>query len=233
MKLFEDKNASLSLAVVVNAFGEDYDMVNNITTGLSKGVFEVTSHGWNHVSYKNLSASEQQNTLSNSSRLLEEIFGKKPTVFVPPFNDYNNDTFKTMKSLGMNSMSAELTSNGPDREQVFVSKKGVNPISVNGSGIFHLPQTIGFNQHFGGPPTKIQLSEIVFEINKAITKYGYGVVVLHPSDFVIDENAERPVLDQKEMNDLASLIDMFRSQGRTIATFQQVLDFPNSTSPRP
>ena len=227
LKVFEDKKLPVTLGIVTNSFGEDFEIVNATKTGVDMGLFEPAIHGWNHVSYANLSLAEQTQTMGNATDLLTEVYGVPPKIFIPPFNDFNQDTIDAMKANAIPILSADPESrtappgNGHD---VYIAKKGADNITIANSGIFHLPQTIDFNQHIGGDVIKVELDEIIFEVNKAITTKGYAVVVLHPTDFV--DSTESGNLDEDEINDLERLIDILQSEGRNIVSFEDVRNFP-------
>ena len=226
LKVFEDKKLPITLGIVTNSFGEDFEIVNATKAGVESGQFEPAIHGWNHVSYANLSLAEQTQTMGNATNLLMQVYGVKPDIFIPPFNDFDADTIEAMKTNQIPILSAEPDAGSVpgDGDNVYIAKKGADNITIADSGIFHLPQTVDFNHHIGGDVIKVELDEIIFEVNKAITTKGYAVVVLHPTDFV--DSTESGKLDNDEINDLERLIDILQSEGRNIVSFKDVMDFP-------
>ena len=48
-----------------------------------------------------LSAAEMQAELTSSSKKIEEVTGVKPTLFRPPYGDYNNQLIETSNKLGL------------------------------------------------------------------------------------------------------------------------------------
>lgn len=217
LDVFEKKNASITLGIIVNSFGEDFEIVNKTQKGVESGVFEPAILGWNHVSYANLSAGEQSSTISNASTVLTDYLGEKPIVFIPPYSQFNNATLATLKQNNITIMSAAVTGDP------YIAKKGAAKQDFNASGIFNLPPVVEFNEHDGDTSTKVPVEKIVFELNKAITKYGYGVVIIRPTDFV--ESVANPTTDKAEITDLVRLIDILQSQNRNIVSMEHVVNY--------
>lgn len=210
LNVFEAKEEPLTLGIIGNSFGEDFDIVSNSTDGYKKGLFEPAILGWNHVSYANLSAREQASTLVNASDLIAETFGNKSNVFLPPYGQFNGDTLAALTQSGIGIISSPTD----NASQVYIAKKGVPKTSVNNSGIYNLPPTIEFNQ---------TVEKIVFEVNKAITKQGYGVVVLRPTQFV--QSTSNPTVNNAELSELSRLVDIFKADNRNIASFEEAVRF--------
>ena len=229
LEVFREKNASVTLGILVENFGEDLEIVNYTKIGVGEGLFEPSIHGWSHVSYPNLSLEEQTSSISNASSVLDRIYHTKPNVFIPPYNEFNNDTLRVLSQLGIeifcSEVERELEFNGG--KSIFIAKNGashVSDVDETGSNVtYHLPETSEFNIHLGGQPIKVEIEDIISEVNKAVSRYGYGVITLHPTDFV-DSSKSRNLVEN-EIEDLARLIDMIRAQGLKIVSFQDVLSY--------
>jgi hypothetical protein len=70
-------------------------------------------------------------------------------------------------------------------------------------------QSIHGNKMFKNP-----LHDIIGNVTDAIDKYGYGVIVLHPQNFMkVDANGNLTNnLDENEIKDLSNLIDSILSR---------------------
>jgi Polysaccharide deacetylase len=77
MQLFLLKNQTLSLALIMNQIGNDSKVINKVQEGVSKGLFELDIHGWNHADYRNLTQKEQRNLLELANERMKTLFGKK------------------------------------------------------------------------------------------------------------------------------------------------------------
>lgn len=62
---------------------------------------ELGTHSKTHPYMSKLSAAEMQAELTSSSKKIEEVTGVKPTLFRPPYGDYNNQLIETSNKLGL------------------------------------------------------------------------------------------------------------------------------------
>ena len=232
LEVFREKNASVTLGIIVESFGEDLEIVNYTQIGFGEGLFEPAIHGWSHVSYANLSLEEQTLSISNASSVLGMIYHTKPNVFIPPYNEFNENTVQALVANGIQIISGEESESDADvsHENVvntYVAKNSASHVSdvdeASSNVIYDLPQTIGFNKHLGGQAIKVEIDDIFSEVNKDVSRHGYGVITLHPTDFV--DSSESGNLDANEIEDLARLIDMIRAEGLKIVSFQDVLSY--------
>ena len=173
LEVFREKNASVTLGIIVEGFGEDLEFVNYTQIGFGEGLFEPAIHGWTHVSYSNLSLEEQTLSISNASSVLGMIYPTKPNVFIPPYNEFSNDTLRALSQLGITIFSSnvqkELDFNGG--KSILIAKNGASHVSdvseVGSNVISHLPETIGFKIHLGdGHPAKVEIEDIISDVNK-------------------------------------------------------------------
>nr|WP_231368343.1 polysaccharide deacetylase family protein [Thermoanaerobacter indiensis] len=61
---------------------------------------EIGSHGYTHVKYTNLSRQQYEEDIKKSGEILEKITGTKPTLFAPPYGDFNDEVVKVAEQLG-------------------------------------------------------------------------------------------------------------------------------------
>lgn len=59
--------------------------------------FEIGSHSHSHPNLKKLSASELEDDINKSTRLIEEMISRKPNTFAYPFGLFNHETIETLK----------------------------------------------------------------------------------------------------------------------------------------
>ena len=230
LEVFREKNASVTLGIIAGFFGKDLEIVNYTKIGVGEGLFEPSIHGWSHVSYPDLSLEEQTSSISNASSVLDRIYHTKPNVFIPPYNEFNQDTVQALVTNEIQIMSGDRVHADALPENVintYVAKNSASHVSdVDEAGsnvIYHLPQTIGFYKNLGDQEFKVEIEDIISEVNKAVSRYGYGVITLHPTDFI--DSSESRNLVENEIEDLARLIDMIRAQGLKIVSFQDVLSY--------
>ena len=193
MNLFMSKNQSLSVGLITHSVGNDSELVDTVKEGFHKGLFEIDLHGWDHVNYTQLNEKEQKDSLLKANAKIERLFGTKSIVFIPPYDTFNNNTIKAIRELGIriiSSGSAEEDSFDQNRS-IFVANVNTttNPHNNNTYNarinkpttiIYHLPATIFFKDFDDVPNkwVKTPLKDIIGNVTRNITAYGYAVIVL-------------------------------------------------------
>ena len=85
--------------------------------GVRTGTLDVALHGYSHQSirtrkegpyteFSGLDYKNQEMKIVKGKRMLEEMFSKKITTFVPPFNSYDLNTIQILEHHGFRSLSA-------------------------------------------------------------------------------------------------------------------------------
>ncbi|MCP2354411.1 peptidoglycan/xylan/chitin deacetylase (PgdA/CDA1 family) [Nonomuraea thailandensis] len=64
----------------------------------------VENHTLTHPNLRLLGYPAQRRELCGSSKLIEKEIGTRPTLFRPPFGNYNTDTLRAAKSCGMSAV---------------------------------------------------------------------------------------------------------------------------------
>lgn len=238
---FVEKNANLDLAIIMNHIGNDPAIVDKVKEAISTGLVETSVHGWEHVDYRTLSLSEQQDTLEKANQKMGELFGSRTNVFVAPYNAYNDDTLKAASQAGLTILSSEFdqemasiyNSDDPDSPGNKVYKATAGSDIKDSQGIYHMPQVVGFYTYDSEPPTKTPLSTIESKIDSTIASYGYAVVTLHPQDFTVKDAGNNPTdtLSQEEMNDLDSLLTWISNQNYHVETFSGTVNNSQASTP--
>ncbi len=111
---------------------------------LGVGFFEIGTHGEVHAHLPMHDAEEQREEIVGPVRQLREHYAHEPTLFRPPYGEYNGVTVDVVKALGLRFIQWSIESGDPDpslsTEQILarVSKR-VRPGSIivfhaNGKG---------------------------------------------------------------------------------------------------
>jgi peptidoglycan/xylan/chitin deacetylase (PgdA/CDA1 family) len=236
MNQFIGRNVNATLGVVMNFVGNDPSVVNKVREGVSSNVFELDLHGWNHVDYSTLSLQDQKNTLQMANQKIQDLWGRKSNIFIPPYNAYNLDTLNATNQLGLKIISSEFDQELPSiynpdnpndpNNKIFIAANSSN--IKDQFGVYHLPQVVGYYNYDFEPPRKASLSSIENKIDSTIASYGYAVVTLHPQDFAVKDASGVPsnTVDQNELDDLNTLITAVQTKGYKITTFSTVAMIP-------
>jgi peptidoglycan/xylan/chitin deacetylase (PgdA/CDA1 family) len=246
MNLFLAENEPLTLGIVMNHVGRNQTLMEKILEGKDKGLFELALHGYDHVYYTKLPPQEQLNQLSNANQRMQSMFGKPSNIFIPPYDVFNNYTIDAMTKLGIRIISAGefmYPNSGTAKYQIFSVNDAVRVVVAgvvavgngNSSGIgnnnnsnnnqtIHIPRSTGF-ESFGEnvKPTIVPLAQILNDTESYISKYGYSVIVMHPTSFLIMQNGKyTKTVDQNEINNLKTLIDSIKSKNIHITSFSKL-----------
>jgi peptidoglycan/xylan/chitin deacetylase (PgdA/CDA1 family) len=240
MNLFLAENVPFTLGIVMNHIGRNAALMEKIIEGKDKGLFELALHGYDHVYYNKLSPQEQVDQLSNANQRMQDLFGKPSNVFIPPYDVFNNYTIDAMTKLDIRIISAGefMYENSGNAEYPIFSLNNVvgngneSPIDNNNANnnnnnnnqVIHMPRSTGF-ESFGddGKPTKVPIAYILNDTDYYISKYGYSVIVMHPTSFLTMQNGKyTKTVDEKEINDLKTLIDSIKSKNIHITSFSKI-----------
>lgn len=220
MDLFLSKNMSLSPGLIMNAINDDPKIIEKLSQGGKKGVFELALNGWNYTDYTKLSEQQQRDSLSKANEKMQKLFGNRSDILIPPYGLFNNATLNAIADDGITILSsASYLDNEPLQSGTH------NTLNKMQREIYHLPATIAFKTYEGGKPLKNSIESIVGNVTKNISTNGYAVIVLEPQDFMVTQNGTViNKLDEKEINDLSNLINSIRSKNITIAPFSKVVN---------
>src|SRR5580765_4851376 len=232
MDIFLSKGEPLTLGLIMHKFGNDSTILDKISEGYKKGLFELALHGWEHKNYSDMTEQEQKSSLYEANERMQKIFGNKSDIFIPPFDKFNNDTLNAIRELGIKIMSSSLS----DQYRYDLGRSmyisGKNQNGSTGQGIYYLPYTTDFKDFIGRSQIKIPIGLIAKNINATIETYGYAIVLIHPQSFIkldeqghfISQDATKAHLNETDINDLENLIDLLRKNGIGLSSFNKLID---------
>ncbi len=218
---FIDIGVPLTAGMIMNQYGTDPVVVNEVQQGYDLGLFELALHGWDHVNYGMLSLDEQQKTLTQANAKLQAIHHTTSNIFIPPYNARNSDTLTAMGNIGLEIMSADLYPEGNPTFLPMTYPQG------DPSGIISLPYTVS-NMAETKPlgsngKTAAQLKS---EIDASIAERGWAVVMLHPQDFALYDKStgkEQNAVNATQLSTLGDLIDQLNTAGIRITSYNELV----------
>jgi peptidoglycan/xylan/chitin deacetylase (PgdA/CDA1 family) len=232
MDIFLSKGEPLSLGLVMHNFGNDTLIIDKISEGYKKGLFELALHGWEHKNYSGLSEQEQKSSLKKANERMQMIFGKKSDIFIPPYNRFNNATVNAIKELGIKIMSSSIMDQFRFDlgNSIFISN-GKKENSTH-EAIYYLPYTTDFKEFIGRSQIKFPIEVLAKNIDANIETYGHAIVLIHPQSFIkldesghfISKDADKAQMNMKDIKDLEYLIRLLAQKGIVISSFHNVLD---------
>lgn len=81
--------------------GEWVDKYPESVKALSNAGHEVMNHSSTHPHMTELSAQQMIEEVQECNKKIEAVTGKCPTLFRPPYGDYNDAVVSTMRSINM------------------------------------------------------------------------------------------------------------------------------------
>jgi len=222
MDLFLQKNQSLSIALILNALGNDTTVMNKIRDGYEKGKFELASHGWNHENFSKLNEREQVDLLRKSSDRMQNLFGIRPTVFIPPFYEFNNLTLDAAHQAGIKIISS-LDKVYEVKNQTLLISDGNNSNKKANDQILHFPTTLQYSYTDGMLWDTYPVNQSLQLIRDSISSHGYAVVTLHPQGFanVVRGNLTDTV-NATQINYLAQMMDSIIADNIDTTSFSKL-----------
>ncbi len=197
LETFKRDNTPITIGIIGNSFGDDKKLVDYIKKELeTQEQIEVANHGWKHEDFTLSTYDEQLDLLQKTNKKISETLLKKPTVFIPPMNQYNNDTIKALKEAEFTYFSSEIDKSSP-------------PYKFSGLEIYQFPETAvtGNLNSEGMLFLKIDHMETLSQIEYSNQKYGFAVVTLHPQEFSVIKNGTYVnEIDSNQFNELKELI---------------------------
>ncbi|SNX55083.1 polysaccharide deacetylase family protein [Thermoanaerobacterium sp. RBIITD] len=134
LNILKDKNIKTTFFLT----GLWVDKYPNLVKKIAEEGHEVENHSNTHPHMSQLNENQIIDELKSNEEKIINLSGKKPTLFRPPFGDYNNRLIETAKSLGYYTIQWDVDSldwKGLDTEAII---ERVLPNVKNGSIIlFH------------------------------------------------------------------------------------------------
>ena len=232
MNIFISKHQPLSLGLIMDSIGNDSTIVNEIRNGSRMGLFELAIHGWNHTDYTKLSEQEQKNSLQLANEKMKKLFGVTSDIFFPPYDTFNNSTLQAMRQLGFKILSSHIDQylTPAAKKSIFVNNNNNNNNANTNSGtqnqkILQLPSVFSVQYTYHNKTFQNSLQTVIGNATRAIAKFGYAIVVLHPQDFMkVDASGNlTDIVDESEINGLSNLIDSVLSRNMKIASLSEVV----------
>jgi peptidoglycan/xylan/chitin deacetylase (PgdA/CDA1 family) len=214
---FKQKDASLTLGIIANAFGNDSGLINSIknNTNSDNNLFDIGINGWNFEDFTLYDESHQALLLNQSKSKISSVLGVNPTIFVPPYERINRDTFSAMQ----------------DNEIYYViTASDIVPPGTLSGKIHSIPVTVfaGYYHLQNGTLQYMTNDMMMSQIQNSIQNRGFAVVTINFQDYALENNTlENSTVkvnspDPSQIEKLESLIDMIRGNGLQIVKVSEI-----------
>ncbi|MGW4835854.1 polysaccharide deacetylase family protein [Streptomyces globisporus] len=156
------------LSIPYSAFVSDYvisDDYGYFKKMQRRGV-TISNHTLNHRYLPGLSHAEQKREICGQQEKILKHYGKRPTLFRPPYGNYNRDTLVVAKSCGITAVPLWSSEAFPDRMEWREWDQDLHPGDI-------------VLTHFRGKEDwKGSMPDMVRRVMKTITDKGYAVAKL-------------------------------------------------------
>jgi peptidoglycan/xylan/chitin deacetylase (PgdA/CDA1 family) len=214
MEVFDKRNASLTVGIIGNYFGEDPVIVNYVKSRIDDPLLEIANHGWNHENLAEFSKEEQATLIQRTNEKIIDILDSRPVVLVAPYNVVNSDTFSAAEENGIRYISANVTYDPP-------------PYEITGNESFYrLPETALMGDLSADDTYWITFDhqKVLSEVEYSLNQYGFAVVTLHPQDFAVREMLQyQNMVDKNYLVQLEMLLDQIEDRGIKIVTISEII----------
>ncbi|MEV0040439.1 polysaccharide deacetylase family protein [Streptomyces sp. NPDC050804] len=153
------------LKIPYTAFLSDYVINNNYDyfKKMQDNGVTLNNHTLNHPYMPGLSYDEQKREICGQQDKLQQRYGHRPTLFRPPFGNYNRDTLVAAKECGVKAAPLWASEAFPDHMEWREWDKDMHPGDI-------------ILTHFRGPEEWAgSMPDMIRQVMKVITDKGYAV----------------------------------------------------------
>ena len=212
MDIFKQRKLPLTIGIIGNEIGKDTKIVTYINQNIPYNLLEIANHGWEHEDFTEYDKETQSKSIQLSNEKLHGLFGVTPTVFIPPYNEYNNDTISAMNENKISHFSSSTSIAYPPYPMMDASLYSFPTGATTGE----LSQG---NSLFHGINHKLTSAQI----EKSISEYGFAVVMMHPQDFaVLEGNEYLNQINWNQIRELELLLDRIKILGVDIVPISKI-----------
>ena len=171
-------------------------------------LIEVASNGWVYEDITELTAEEQNFSINLSVDKISNVLNIKPKVFVPPYENFNEDTIEALHKNNIEYISSNIRNDPP-------------PYQLTNLELYHFPSGTATGQ-FNAIAGIIRVNpyeETYAEVQKNLKEHGFAVVTVDASAFHVVNNGNYVnQIDEEKINELELLIQRIQGDGLKIVS---------------
>lgn len=190
-----DQNLALTIGVIPSRIGKNKVLVAFLLENSKSGKLEIVQHGWDHSvnEFKDLNYSQALERIKKGREKFANLFGKYPTTFIPPYNEYNQATLDAIANLNFSVVSAGSQ-----------FKKEGNVFAI-GQSVSSKEYSEDSNGTLRNPVTVIE------QCKKSLEYDNHCVFTFHPRDY-----------DSTTLQSFDAIISGLQQTGAEFVTFEQL-----------
>ena len=212
--VFNEKNASLTIGIIGNAFGNDSKLTDDIKSKINTGKIDIAINGWNFEDFTTDTEYQQVQLLEKSKDKISTIFGVTPSIFIPPYGKANNDTFYAM----INNDIYFISGNSDTR----------SPSALVGKIHSYPPTVYTETEQYNNVNQNTTNSKIISDIRNSIKVNGYAIVTINfQNDAQNNGTVKINKPDLEKIQNLRTLIDDVKNTGYQIVSVKTISNPPS------
>jgi len=206
---FTQREAPVTIGILGNLFGSDTKIVNYLKNSLAESnLIEVASNGWIYEDITELTAEEQNFSINLSVDKISNVLNIEPKVFVPPYDNFNEDTIEALHKNNIEYISSNIRNDPP-------------PYQLTNLELYHFPSGTATGQ-FNAVTGIIEVNpyeETYAEVQKNLKEHGFSVVAVDASAFSVINNGNYVnQIDEENIRELELLIQRIQGDGLKIVS---------------
>lgn len=216
MDEFQRRDIPLTIGIIGGEqfqFGVDPKITDYVKDRLSskKDTIKIANHGWVHENFTAYDQKTQSDLLKKSNERISEILGIIPRTFIPPFNEFNDNTVLALQENQFTHFSPSLITGS---------------YFLENSELYNFPETSSTGQIRDlGLFEGISHEQTFEEIKTGLDNFGFAVVMMHPQEFsIIKDGTYTNVVNDNQIKELGLLIDSIQDAGLQIVFLEEIND---------
>ncbi len=209
---FNEKQAPLTIGIIGGQIGNDAKLNSYLDETLNSNKIEIANHGWLHEDFTNYNKTQQTHFLKQTNQKIYELYGISPTVFIPPLNNFNDETIAALKDSDMTHFSSEFDYSTP-------------PYPLSNLELYNFPEGAftGDLNHQRSLFVGVSYTKTLNQIHESLDKYGFVVVTIHPQEFsVVRDGSYTNEVNWTQIGELENLIDKIREEKLSIVPIGKI-----------
>ena len=127
-----------SITATFFVVGDWVDRYPEAVKALSDAGHEVMNHSNNHAHFNQLSAQQIVDNINACNDKIEAITGVRPTLFRPPYGEYNDNVVIAVRSMGMEPIQWDVDSlDWKDLSAADITKRVTSKVQPGSIVLFH------------------------------------------------------------------------------------------------
>ena len=215
MEVFQKQDIPLTIGIIGGEqfkFGIDPKITDYVRGLLAeRSTIKIANHGWNHESFVTYDKKMQSDLLKKSNERLFQILEVTPKTFIPPFNEFDDNTIIALQENQFTHFSPSLITSSP-------------PYLPNDSNLYSFPETAATGEMRDlGLFEGIGFEKTFEDIQIGVDNFGFAVVMMHPQEFsVIENEVYTNVVNGTQIKELELLVNKIHDEGLQIVFLEEI-----------